>query len=193
LGFRFPNKKLIGLNIDFAGSHASIGGLLDRCGVKASLVEADARWMSFPDGTFTSVSCFLGLQDIEIGFGGIGVKQALAEAVRVLQWDGVLILLDEFSFEHFDDLLASLPIIILDKAERELDVRWDREVAERAIELYAEGWVIQARPANETKRRRIYTKSYTRLKADMENQLNEKGFYVPFGPVRFIISKKVTT
>jgi ubiquinone/menaquinone biosynthesis C-methylase UbiE len=190
LGFRFPGRRFVGLNIDFAGSHAMIGELLEQVDLKVQLVEADARWMSFPDGTFSSVSCFLGLQDIEIGFGGNGVRNALTEAVRVLQWEGILILLDEFSFERFDDLLAGLPLVVLDKAECELDVQWDRRVAERAVELFAEGWAIQARPANAAERRRLYSKAYARMKADMEKQLKNKGFYVPFGPVRFIISRK---
>lgn len=191
LGWRFPDVQLIGLNIDFAGPHASIWELLTQAGVQASLVQADARQMPFPDDTFTSVSCFLGLQDIEIGFGQAGVRLALAEAVRVLQCEGTLTLLDEFSFEQFDRLLAGLPIVTLDKAERALDVRWNRQVAEKAIELYAKGWVAQARTSCAVERQRLFTDVRAQMKAKAEQQLNIQGYFVPFGPVRKIILRKM--
>jgi len=85
--------------------------------------------MPFADGTFDSASCFLGLQDIEIGFGEVGIRQTLAEAVRVLRTGGVLVLLDEFPMKRFEALLDELPVAWIDRAERELDVRWNRKVA----------------------------------------------------------------
>ena len=190
LGWRFPDVGLIGLNIDFAGPHASIRALLVQACVQASLVQADARQMPFLDSTFTSASCFLGLQDIEIGFGQAGVRSALTEAVRILQTNGTLTLLDEFSFKQFDSLLTGLPIVILDKAERTLDVRWDRQVAERAIDFYAEGWVAQARLISSDERQLLYTETHVRMKARMEQQLNIQGYFVPFGPVRKIVLGK---
>jgi SAM-dependent methyltransferase len=191
LGWRFPDAQLVGLNIDFAGPHRLINELLAEAGVQAFLTQADARQIPFPEGAFDSLSCFLGLQDIEIGFGRAGVRVVLAEAVRVLRWDGILILLDKFSFEQFDHLLAGLPVVVLDSAERALDVRWDRQVAERAIELYAEGWVAQARSASDTERQRLYTEIYAQMKFDLERQLSVRGYFVPFGPVRRIVLRKV--
>jgi ubiquinone/menaquinone biosynthesis C-methylase UbiE len=190
LGWRFPEVRLVGLNIDYAGPHASIRELLAQAGVHASLVQADARQMPFPDGAFASVSCFLGLQDIEIGFGQAGVRTALAEAARVLQVKGTLTLLDEFSFEQFDKLLTGLWLIELDRAERELDVRWDRQVAERALDLYSEGWVAQVRSNSTAERKRLYTEIRGRMEAELERQLGNQGYYVPFGPVRMIILQK---
>src|SRR2546427_291049 len=72
LGWRFPRADLVGLNIDFSGPHEPIRELLSRARVKSLLVQGDARRMPFPDRRFDSVSCFLGLQDIEIGFGEEG-------------------------------------------------------------------------------------------------------------------------
>jgi SAM-dependent methyltransferase len=191
LGFRFPDARLVGLNINFCGPHASIGALLAQADVQVSMVQADALRMPFAEGAFSSASCFLGLQDIEIGFGEPGVREAFTEAVRVLQRNGILILLDEFSFERFDDLHKDLPVIVLEKAERALDVRWDRQVAERAIELYSEGWVAQAQLANADERQRLYDEVYIRMEAEMVNQLNMQGYYVPFGPIRIVILQKV--
>jgi ubiquinone/menaquinone biosynthesis C-methylase UbiE len=137
LGWRFPAARLVGLNIDFAGPHALARSLLAEAGVAATLVQADARCLPFASGSFDSVSCFLGLQDVEIGFGQEGVQETVAEAARVLHANGVLVLLDEFQFERFDLLLDGLPLMMTDRAERALDVCWNREVAERAIALYA--------------------------------------------------------
>jgi hypothetical protein len=75
LGFRFPDARLIGLNIHFTGLHASISASRAEADVQASLVQADALRMPAPEGAFSSASCFLGLQDIEIGFGQAGAVE----------------------------------------------------------------------------------------------------------------------
>ena len=190
LGWRFPNARLVGLNIDYAGPHASIHDLLTQAGVKAELVEADARKMPFADCTFASASCFLGLQDIEIGFGQEGVREALSEAVRILWVKGSLVLLDEFAFEKFDKLLNGLPVKILAREERALDVQWNREVAEKAIALYAKGWVTQTRVTDPKEKERVCEQAYAGMKNKMEQQFQNQGFYVPFGPVRMVLAQK---
>jgi SAM-dependent methyltransferase len=190
LGWRFPAARLVGLNIDFEGPHALAEPLLAEAGVTATLVQADARCLPFANGSFDSVSCFLGLQDIEIGFGQTGVQETVAEVTRVLRGDGALILLDEFHFEHFDLLLAGLPLTVTDRADRALDVRWGREVAERAITLYAEGWAAQARLDDEPARKRLRYEVYGEMLENMQRQLAERGYYVPFGPVRMVVARK---
>ena len=190
LGWRFPNAHLIGLNIDFAGPHRLAKPLLSAANVNAILIQADARKMPFQDGTFHSASCFLGLQDIEIGFGPEGVKKTLAEATRVLLPGGALVLLDEFSCSKFINLCQDLPIVVEDHAEQALDICWSREVAERAIGLYAEGWVLQAHPDHETEKKRIFEKRLSLLREDMEQQLAENGHYIPFGPIHMILGRK---
>jgi SAM-dependent methyltransferase len=190
LGWRFPVARLVGLNIDFAGPHALARPLLAEAGVAATLVQADARHLPFANGSFDSVSCFLGLQDIEIGFGPEGVQDSVAETARVLRIGGVLVLLDEFSFEHFDLLLNELPLVVTDRAERVLDIRWDREVAEQAVALYAEGWAAQARLKDELARIQTRCEVYHKMLEDMERQLAEWGIYVPFGPVRMVMARK---
>jgi SAM-dependent methyltransferase len=191
LGWRFPTAQLVGLNIDFEGPHALARPLLAEAGVTAALVQADARWMPFADGTFESASCFLGLQDIEIGFGEEGVRDAVAEAVRALRPGGMLVLLDEFPFERFDVLLDELPVTVIDQVERNLDVRWSRQVAERAIALYAEGWVVQTRIAERALQEQTRSEVHDRMTAEMRRQLDTQGYYVPFGPVRMVVARKV--
>ena len=139
---------------------------------------------------FASVSCFLGLQDVEIGFGERGVRDTVTEIVRVLYPGGVLVLLDEFPFE---DLLRGLSVAVMDGAERTLDVRWDRQVAERAIQLYAEGWAAQARAADQAAQVRTRDEVHQRMVAEMERQFATQGYYVPFGPVRMIVARKLGT
>jgi len=190
LGWRFPAARLVGLNIDFAGPHALIDRLLAQAGVSAELVQADARRTPFGDEAFGSASCFLGLQDIQIGFGQAGVREVLVEAVRILRRGGLLTLLDEFTFEQLAVLLEGLPVTLLDRRERALDVRWDRQVAERAITLYAQGWVAQTRTTKRQEKRKIYQEVHTRMRDEMERQLRKQGYYVPFGPVRMVVVRK---
>jgi SAM-dependent methyltransferase len=190
LGWRFPLARLVGLNLDFAGPHALAGPLLAEAGVAAKLVQADARRVPFADGSFDSVSCFLGLQDIEIGFGQEGVQETMAEVARVLRAGGLLVLADEFPLERFDLLLEGLPLAVIDRAERALEVRWDREVAERAIALYAEGWAAQARLDDGSAREQARRDAYGRMAVDMERQLAERGAYVPFGPLQMVVAGK---
>ncbi len=192
LGWRFPGARLVGLNIDYAGAHAAIHLLLQQAGVEAALVQADARRMPFADRAFASASCFLGLQDIEIGFGEAGARETLGEAARILRAGGALTLLDEFPFDRFEALLQGLPLEVIDRAERPPEVRWTRPVAERAVVLYAEGWVAQARPGSEQERAQVYERTYQRLSKEMETQLRSQGHYVPFGPLHMVVAQKTT-
>jgi ubiquinone/menaquinone biosynthesis C-methylase UbiE len=190
LGWRFPKARLVGVNIDFDGAHALARPLLAEAGVRAALVQADARRMPFADGAYASASCFLGLQDIKIGFGQRGVQETVIETVRVLRLGGVFALLDEFAFETYDTLLSSLPVEVVYRSERALDVRWDCEVAKRAIVLYAEGWVAQTRVADEMLKQEIHTEVYRQMEEEVERQLATQGYYVPFGPVRLVVARK---
>lgn len=191
LGWRFPKARLVGCNIDFDGPHALARPLLTQAGVSAALVQADARRMPFADDTFGSVSCFLGLQDIEIGFGEQGVRETVGEAVRALRLGGLLVLLDELPFEQFDAVLDGLPLVVAERGERSLNVHWNRPIAERAIALYAQGYAAQARLADPAARKQAYDVAYTRMAAEMKCQLGEQGYYVPFGPVRMVVARKL--
>lgn len=190
LGWRFEVARLVGVNIDFSGPHALAAPLLNEAGVAATLVQADARRLPFASDSFASASCFLGLQDIEIGFGQEGIREAVAEATRVLQVRGTLVLLDESSFERLEELLDSLPAGVTDRAQRAPGVCWNREVAERAIMLYAEGWAAQLRTPHMMAAARTRGKVYRRMRADLERQLAEHGTYTPSGPVRLVVAKK---
>ena len=191
LGWRFPESRLIGLNIDFSGPHALAPSLLKQAGVTAPLIQADARQIPFSDGFFSSASCFLGLQDIQIGFGDDGVRQAIAEAIRVIQFNGALTLLDAFSIDQFKDLLDDLPVTIVDHDERRMDVRWDRQVAERAIELYADGWVKQIRLSEQATQDRTWDEVHHQMVEEMEHQLATQRYYIPFGPICMVVARKI--
>jgi len=192
LGWRFPDANLVGLDIDFDGPHAVARKLLKKADVPAQLVTADARHMPFPRATFGSASCFLGLQDIQIGFGEPGLTEALQEAARVLRRGGMLTLMDDFPVERLEKSIRGLPLEIRDRSERELGVRWDREIAERAIDLYADGWVEQGRIRDPRERKRFRANVYRRLKENMDAQLFARRFYVPFGPTRFVVARKTS-
>ena len=190
IGWRFPQAILFGLNIDYAGPHASITRLLCRAGVRVSLVQADARAMPFKDRCFDSVSCFLGLQDIEIGFGRDGVGKSVSEAVRVLRPGGYITLVEEFNCDILLSLLNNECIKTILKDEFALNVKWNRPVAEIAIKLYSNGWAAQSRVTNAKQKESVRIATYKRMKADMEQQLRNKGFYVPHAPVRMVVAAK---
>lgn len=191
LGWRFPEARLIGLNIDFEGPHAVAAPLLREAGVAAELVKADARAMPFPDASFDSVSCFMGLQDIELAFGERGVRRALEEAIRVLRSCGSLFILDEYAFDRVDRLLGSLAVEVEFRGERSLDIRWDRDVAACAVDLYAEGWLEQRCLGGSGGSRAGAADYARRLWAEAERQLLDRGYFVPFGPVRMVACRKV--
>jgi SAM-dependent methyltransferase len=192
LGWRFPSLQLIGLNIDFTGPHALASSLLEEAGVDASLVQADARRIPFAVGSFDSLSCFLGLQDIEIGSGEDGILATVADAIRVLRPGGILILIDEYSQERFEELLNELGVSVIEQSEHPLDIRWDEKVAAHAIHLYAEGWVDQMNlpEGDEESRAAAYREIFRRMEADCSVQLSRSGYYVPFGPVRMVVGRK---
>ena len=191
IGWRFSHARLFGLNIDYAGPHACVTRLLDRAGVEVSLVQADARKMPFEDRCFSSVSCFLGLQDIQIGFGERGVHESVSEAVRVLRPGGYLILVDEFNLDVLLSFLQANYMKTTLRDQFELNVKWNRPVAEAAIRVYSKGWIAQLRVADKTEEDRVCCTEYRRMRTDMERQLGATGFYVPFGPMRLVISVKM--
>ena len=192
LAWRFPDLKIVGVNIDFEGPPALAEELAAQAGVadRCEFVHADAREMPLPSGSFDSASCFLGLQDIEIGFGEEGVRDALSEAVRILKRGGILAVADEFPAEKLRQLLDRLPLYASQFDERELDIRWNRDIAERAIELYADGWEAQVRSDDPGAKAEARAETLARMREEVEQQLTERGFYVPFGPIRLVIARK---
>jgi ubiquinone/menaquinone biosynthesis C-methylase UbiE len=186
LGWRFPQSKLTGLNIDFKGPHALATPLLNHARVQTKLVQGDACEMPFENAAFNSVSCFLGLQDIELVFGMEGVYRAIREAVRVLQPSGHLYLLDEYSFEMFSEIINELPLMMDAQMERELDVKWDQETANCAIDLYSQGWVKQKSLGRSQIPRKAREEYAQKMWAEAERQFSTRGYYVPFGPIRMV-------
>jgi hypothetical protein len=79
---------------------------------------------------------------------------------------------------------------VIDRSQRPLDVRWEREAAERAITLYAEGWAAQARPDDESAGEQTRRDAHRRMMGNMKRQLAERGYYIPFGPVRTVVARR---
>jgi hypothetical protein len=72
-------------------------------------------------------------------------------------------------------VLGGLPIVAVGRAERPLDVRWNREAAMRAIALYAEGWVTQTRSADEMVQEETRIEVHRQLEEEVERQLAAQG------------------
>jgi ubiquinone/menaquinone biosynthesis C-methylase UbiE len=176
---------MVGLNIDYEGSHASIRELLRRAGVEeqCSLIQSDARFMPFYDGSFDSVSCFLGLQDIEIGFGQDGLQATMKNALRVTKKGGKL-----FFIDREETIRNASPYLVKGTKQCtegvfEPDIRWDKAIARKAIALYARGYIEQMRIDDQSRREEEYERVLARMGDDMEKQLRERGSFNPLEPL----------
>ena len=190
LGWYYPSINLIGLNIDFAGPHKIIHDLLKHADVKSVLIQADAQELPFKDSCFSSISCFLGLQDIKIGFGVSGIQKTLKQATRILKHGGILALIDEFDFCEYDSFLDLLQFKILVQDEYTLAIRWNRQIAQEAIMLYAKGWIEQMRIVDKTEKETEFKRIYQKMRKDMIEQFKTRGYFIPFGPMRMLILEK---
>jgi hypothetical protein len=115
----------------------------------------------------------------------------IADTVRVLGPAGALILADEFRVARFEALSDGLPMRLADHGERELDMGWQRPVAERAIDLYAAGWVAQSRHTDPVMQDETRRQIQARMAEEMERQLATRGTHVPFGPVRLVVAYRM--
>ena len=190
IGWHYPELILIGLNIDFSGPHQMIHDLLKQAQVQAMLIQADAQDLPFKDACFSSISCFLGLQDIKIGFGIPGLQKTLEQATRTLKSGGILTLIDEFDFSEYDSFLDLLQFEVIVQGEYTLDIQWHRPIAEQAIRLYAKGWVEQQRIKVQSKKESEFIRIHRKMREDMERQFQSRGYFIPFGPIRMLILKK---
>jgi SAM-dependent methyltransferase len=192
LGWRYPSLSLVGLNIDFEGPHANASELLRRAGVqdRCELVRGDARRLPFPDGIFDSASCFLGLQDVLIGFGEGGIRDTVLEARRIVRSGGQIVCIDDLEMTALclDRRINDLELRTDERFEP--DVRWDRAVGERAIEAFARGRVAQMRLEDPSEEERSYRVELERGMEDLERQLNERGHYNPLKSMRLLVFRK---
>ncbi len=68
---------------------------------------------------------------------------------------------------------------------------YDAEVAQRAVELFARGYAAQVRDRDSEASWQAYAAAFARMTSEMERQLDERGYYVPFGPARLVLARKV--
>ena len=91
---------------------------------------------------------------------------------------------------RLQELLEPLPFDEPRFEEHALDVRWGRQIAERAIELHADGWKAQVRSGDPAEKIAAGAKALARMREELERHLADCGFYVPFGPIRLAIVRK---
>jgi hypothetical protein len=193
LGWRYPLLSLVGLNIDFEGPHANTSELLRKASVldRCRLVRADARLLPFPDNMFDSASCFLGLQDVLIGFGELGIKESVLEAYRIVRSGGQIVWADDIESTALCLDQKTDGLDLLTDVRFKPDVRWDRVVGERAIEAFARGRVAQMRLGDPSEEERSYRIELERGRVDLEQQMREEGHYNPLKPMRLLVFRKM--
>ncbi len=196
LGWRFPFARLFGLNLDFKGAHGIIFDLLEQANVKTRLVIADAIKLPFLPQNFDFVTCFLGLQDIEITRGQTGIIKAIKEMFRVVRSTGHVVLFDKYPTSTFQNWListsCSYEIILQDSVE--VKCRWNREIGEAAVELYANGIMQQLMNQETPPENPEATLKEIRqtMQADLEQQLEKQGYYNPWGRMTVFLIKHRT-
>jgi ubiquinone/menaquinone biosynthesis C-methylase UbiE len=190
--WRYPATSVVGLNIDLRGAHASIRELLQKAGVEArcSLVQSDARHLPFRNESFDSASCFLGLQDIQIGFGDVGVRDTIESAIRIVKRGGCLFFIDTEGIINIASRFLASDTKPHLQGTFEPAVQWNREIARKAIALYAHGYVDQMRIGEESRKHEEFEKVLARMNRDMEQQIHEKGYFNPLKCMHIICVEK---
>lgn len=194
LGWRFPQAELIGLNLDFDPPHNLIMSLLSQSDVKAQLISADALNVPF-SANFDCVTCFLGLQDIAITRGHENLVKVISVLLQLVTPQGFLALLDNFSQEVFENILAQQRQkcdLVLHRSFKP-NCKWSREIGSRAVEMYAQGYLQQEmdseNPPEDTDIALIEIKK--KMFKELENQLETRGYYNPWGTIHLFLLQRL--
>ncbi|MFX0123484.1 MAG: class I SAM-dependent methyltransferase [Candidatus Hodarchaeota archaeon] len=195
LGWRFPQAKLIGLNLDFDPPHSLIISLLSQSNVKAHLISADALHIPFLLAKFDCVTCFLGLQDIAITRGEKNLPKVVSELLQKVAPKGFLALLDNFPHESFENILAQQRQkfdLVLHKSFKP-DCKWSREIGLRAVEMYAQGYLQQELDSENPPEDSTIalTKIREKMLEELENQLEIQGYYNPWGTIHLFLLQRL--
>ncbi|MFX1512971.1 MAG: class I SAM-dependent methyltransferase [Promethearchaeota archaeon] len=194
LGWRFPSADLFGLNLDFKGPHNIIFDLLDQADVNAKLIQADAVNLPILSQSFDFITCFLGLQDIEITRSQQGIIVALNEMLRVVQPNGYVVLLDKYPFSSLLKWMSSISysneVVVVDTVV--VDCRWDREIGEIAVDLYSKGTLQQLmnQATPPTDPQATLKEIQRRMRVDLEQQLTQQGYYNPWGRMTLVMVQR---
>ena len=194
LGWRFPNANLYGLNLDFNPPHNIIYSLLQEANVSAQLIASDALYIPLRNESFDIITCFLGLQDIEITRGTNKLGCLLKNLMNLIDKDKYLIIIDNFPLSKFDLIfdkeLIKKHLIFQDNFQP--ICKWSFEIGKEAIELYSLGYLQQElksnnAPANPEK---ALIEIKDKMFQDLTSQLEEKGYFNPWGRMTLYIFKK---
>jgi hypothetical protein len=131
------------------------------------------------------------LQDIKIRTSGKGVRDTLCEVARIVQKYGYVTLVDEYPEEEFHGYISDLPFDVIKEQPLLTEVKWNRHIAEKAIELYAQGWVAQTELTDDQEKKKAYKIIYEEMKSNMERQLHDRGYFVPFESMRMLVVQRI--
>ncbi len=197
LGWRFPQTRLFGLNLNFDSPHNMITSLLAKGHVQASLIASDILQLPFIPDYFDCITCFLGLQDVAITRGKNSLKFVVSELLNKVSNSKYILFVDNLPLKLFNT--------ILEKQEQPLEVvfhnsfiplcKWNLEVGLRAVEMYAEGYLQQRldkeNSPNNNDNNILLEKQRKKMKRDLENQIASKGYYNPWGTMQLFLMKKL--
>jgi SAM-dependent methyltransferase len=195
LGWRFPLANLVGLNLDFDPPHNLITSLLTKGGVNASLILADVLKIPIIPTHFDCISCFLGLQDIAITRGKENLKNVILELLQAVSPKKYLFIVDNLPIESLKAVLHQISIdydLILQQKFIP-NCQWNRDVGNRAIEMYAQGYLQQElvsdNPPSDPEQ--ALKKIHNKMLEDLENQLSEKGYFNPWGIMHLLLIQRI--
>ncbi|WP_455465221.1 class I SAM-dependent methyltransferase [Candidatus Hodarchaeum mangrovi] len=194
LGWRFPNAKLYGLNLDFNPPHKVISSLLEEANVSAQLIASDALFPPFRKESFDLITCFLGLQDIEITRGINKLGYLLKNLMNLIGKNNYLVIIDNFPLSKFNLVFEKGLIrknLILQDSFQPI-CKWSFEIGKEAVELYSAGYLQQEligeNPPNNPEKALIAIKE--KMFRDLKSQIEEKGYFNPWGTMTLFIFKK---
>jgi len=194
LGWRFPNANLYGLNLDFDPPHKAISSLLEKANVFAQLIASDALFPPFRKESFDIITCFLGLQDIEITRGINRLGYLLKNLMNLIGKNKHLVILDNFPRSKFNLVfekgLVKKNLIFQDSFQP--ICKWSFEIGKEAVELYSSGYLQQElmseNPPDNPEKALMEIKE--KMFRDLKSQLEEKGYFNPWGRMILSIFKK---
>ena len=191
LGWRFPQARLFGLNLDFDPPHDLITSLLTQGHVQATLIAADALCLPFKNESFDCVTCFLGLQDILITRGIHSLRSVVSELLHKTKIYTYVLLVDNLPLNTFNKIIEKqkFDIEVIIKASFTPMCRWNIEVGYQAVEMYAKGFLQQhidsTNPPDNHKS--LLDKIQKKMLKDLEHQIDRQGYYNPWGTMQLFL------
>lgn len=195
LGWRFPNMILYGLNLDFQPPHSAINPLLQQAEVEVQLMEADVLFFPFRYFCFDMITCFLGLQDIEITRGIESLPKVLSNLLNHLEEKKLLVIIDNFPLSKFNYINSKITPKYYIKLHDFYQPRcqWSYEVGLRAIDLYSKGYLQQLLDSESPPQNPVSALKNIRnqMIKELNAQIKQNGYFNPWKTMHlFVYGKK---